>query len=178
MDPVVREYVRYLESLVKAEQQSSPYSLLLAMMWGETFEGYVPNDENREEDGIKLRREFETKTSNTLPLLGQCRFLEFLIALAIRFNAAVYDYEYPNMTAEYFWTMVENVGLDEFDDYYSGPENPAAAIRAMIRDVVGRNYDYNGSDGGLFPLQHARNDQRNVEVWYQLMEYINENYDF
>lgn len=178
MDPLVREYVGYLESLVHADRQDSPYNLLLGIAWSEKFEGFVPNDENREEDGKLLRSRFEVETLTTLPRLGQCRFLEFLIGLAIRWNDAVYDYQHPDMMPEYFWTLIENLELDEFHDYYSGPGNPSVVIRESFRDVVSRNYNYDGSGGGLFPLVRPPTDQRNVEVWYQLMTYINENWEF
>jgi hypothetical protein len=30
--------------------------------------------------------------------------------------------------------------------------------------------------GGMFPLEDPREDQRAIEIWYQMMAYINENY--
>ena len=32
--------------------------------------------------------------------------------------------------------------------------------------------------GGLFPLKHAKKDQRKVEIWYQLQNWLMENYEF
>jgi hypothetical protein len=37
--------------------------------------------------------------------------------------------------------------------------------------VIWRTYDRRGH-GGLFPLQRSNRDQRRVEIWYQLSEYL------
>ena len=41
--------------------------------------------------------------------------------------------------------------------------------------MLAREYSDNGH-GGLFPLKNPKKDQRKVEIWYQMTEYINENY--
>jgi hypothetical protein len=168
----VNKYNNWLRGLV--DQPGLSYHILFDIAWVTNYEHSVPNDYNRAEDGLALRRRFEYETSLRLPDLGPCRILEFLIALAIRLNETVYDYEDPNQTPKWFWQLIANLDLDIYIDEYN-----FAAIHAEIYDIFGclnaRQYDSDGSNGGLFPLKDPMEDQRHVEVWYQMMAYLSEN---
>jgi hypothetical protein len=142
--------------------------------WEIHYEHFVPNDDNRAADGLNLRRRFESETSVRLPDLGSCRMLEFLIALAIRLNEAVYNYRDPNQESYWFWQMMEHLELDMYTDDYN-----FMAIHGEIYDIFmrinHREYSPDGSNGGLFPLKRPAEDQRDVEIWYQMMAYLQEN---
>lgn len=120
----------------------------------------VSRDKNRASDGIQLRREYFGEGYPTLP----CTVLEMLIALAIRI-----DSEYTGDPGEpkpgvIFWEMVNNLDLTHTN-------NPGRILdRFMMRE-----YEPSGR-GGLFPLKHPTSDQRYVEIWYQMMSYVMENY--
>jgi len=43
--------------------------------------------------------------------------------------------------------------------------------------VILRRYSKTGK-GGLFPLKHPKKDQTEVEIWYQMQQYVMENFDY
>jgi hypothetical protein len=100
--------------------------------------------------------------------------LEFLIALSIRLSETVYDHNYPDQTAHWFWVLIRNMGLDIYSD-----DSPFEEIHYSIGSAFwrlnSRTYAFDGSEGGLFPLREPSEDQRKVEVWYQMMAYLREN---
>ena len=164
-------YHNWLRDLV--DRPGSFYDILFAVAWETTYEYSVPYDENRAEDGLRLRDTFEHDTSTMLPDLGQCRMLEFLVALSIRLNETTYDWDKPDETSNWFWKLIFNMGLHKFDDTYS--DDAWDSIRDAFGYLNLRQYNADGTDGGLFPLKHPREDQRQVEVWYQMMAYLTEN---
>lgn len=168
--PITR-YTRWLRSLV--DRPGSYYDILFDAAWNWTYEYSIPHDDNRAEDGLRLRERFESESSLRLPDLGECCVLEFLVALAIRLNESTYDWDKPNQTSDWFWTMVFNMGLQRFDDTYS--DDPYENITDAFERLNFRLYNEDGTDGGLFPLRWAKEDQRQVEVWYQMMAYLSEN---
>lgn len=169
---VVNKYLRWLRALVN--QPGPSYDILFDIAWVTNYEYHIPNDDNRAADGLGLRRRFEYETSNKLPDLGPCRVLEFLIGLAIRLNEAVYDNRNPNQATQWFWILIANLDMDIYTDEYD-----FNALHAEIYEKFGylnaRQYDYSGANGGLFPLKDPPNDQRRVEVWYQMQAYLSEN---
>ncbi len=170
---VVNTYTRWLRGLVH-KSGPSPYDILFDMAFVIRYEYFVPNDYNRAQDGLNLRSRFEYETSLKLPDLGECRILEFLIALAIRLNEAVYDNRNPNREPFWFWTLIDNLGLDKYNDEYDF-YRIHTGIESIFRCLNNRLYNDNGSGGGVFPLKNPELNQRDVEVWYQMMAYLQEN---
>jgi hypothetical protein len=135
-------------------------------MFSTEFVWFVPNDDNRAEDGRELRSEWATNTkteidSNWLSL--GCSFLELLIGLSRRLA-----FETDGNAADWFWHLINNLGLLGYHDRSNFRAEDVDEITSV---VIWRTYDPNGN-GGLFPLQHTTNDQRQVEIWYQLSEYL------
>ncbi|MCK4787431.1 MAG: hypothetical protein KAV87_26975 [Desulfobacteraceae bacterium] len=168
----VNKYLRWLRGLVHRPGPS--YDILFDMAWVTHYEYPVPNDDNRAQDGLKLRERFEYETSIRLPHLGECTMLEFLIALAIRLNESVYDHTYPNQETYWFWILMGALKLDEYDDSYDFTRIHDEIQNIFMR-LNRREYDSDGGNGGLFPLDDPIQDQRGVEVWYQMMAYLQEN---
>lgn len=161
------------------ERNSGPsYHTLFDTAWKTTYKYHIPNDDNRAVDGLRLRERFEHESSLRLPDLGECKMLEFLIALAIRLNESVYDQDDPEQTSYWFWELIKNLQLDAYDDNYPFgdifSEIPFDINQVFIR-LNQRLYGSNGGAGGLFPLEDPREDQRYVEVWYQMMAWLSEN---
>lgn len=130
------------------------------------FVWFVPNDDNRATDGRELRYEWAARTGaqvDTQWLETGCSFLEMLIALSRRLS-----FEEGNDSASWFWQLIENLGLTEFKD---GSGFESEEVQDVTHRVMFRNYDRNGN-GGLFPLRSSNKDQRKVEIWYQLSEYL------
>lgn len=126
-------------------------------------------DENRAMDGRDLRYEFIDERGNAgvdESWLGlECSMLEMLIALSRRLS-----FEAEGEPRVWFWHMLENVDLAQFNDsvytdqYYDG-------IDRTLDQIIGRTYSANG-EGGLFPLKRPYEDQRTNELWNQLCAYI------
>lgn len=141
---------------------------LLKTMFRTRFEHFVPNDVNRALDGIELRQEFLYKRpvrSSKWEIDGwlaeDCSILEMLLALADRC-----EYRTGILKTEWFSTFLRNLGLA---DHYS-----PSKTRRVLQRLNKRTYSRDGL-GGLFPLENPLEDQREVEIWYQMMAYIIEN---
>jgi hypothetical protein len=127
----------------------------------------VPNDDNRAEDGRDLRREFienenvEGVDQDWMSL--QCSMLELLIGLSRRLS-----FEDDVSPRRWFWQLVENLNLAQYTDK---ERLPTATVDEALNRVIFRQYNPSGI-GGLFPLRNPPQDQREVELWYQLSAYL------
>lgn len=147
------------------------YTKLFDILYGTEFVWTLPMDANRESDGRHLRVTYEaiSGTYMTLEELdAPCSFLEMLVALA----QALYEVIYVSDIKTWVWVFLDNIGVSECDDvWFDESINPSAYVKTRIDDVMLRRYRSDG-DGGIFPLTHTDRDQRGVELWYQLNEYI------
>lgn len=151
---------------VKTRKSSRTFWNLFRQMFATEFAWFVPNDDNRVEDGRELRCEWATNTQTEVDpnwLSLGCSFLELLVGLSRRLA-----FETDGNAADWFWHLINNLGLLGYHDRSNFRTEDVDEITAM---VIWRTYDSNGN-GGLFPLQHTTNDQRQVEIWYQLSEYL------
>jgi len=135
----------------------------------------VPNDGNRIEDGLKLRELFMQR-HDFFVLDFPCSVLEVLIGLALRMEDNLADPSKGDRTAEWFWEMIANLGLDQFHDQNYQEAGGDTNVGYILRTFMDRTYTRRG-EGSLFPSSRrsGRNLQR-VELWYQLMAYLEENY--
>lgn len=176
-------YFEYLYDLVKEDApERKDYWMLLSDLQAFKFYWSVEHDENRAQDGIDLRRRYlegEWWANGEEALSGECSMLEMLIALAERmaFELAGTDVS-PDIyrTGSCFWEMIENLGLTRYSDGEYERLNGPFVVNKTLHDVVTRNYDETGV-GGIFPLRGDYGDQRYVELWYQMQEYLAERYD-
>ncbi|HAQ03031.1 TPA: hypothetical protein DCQ22_04025 [Candidatus Nomurabacteria bacterium] len=146
---------------------------LLQDLHASPFIWSVPNDDNRSEDGIQLRETY----ANLYPgynysLDGNASVLEMLIALAIQMDGILGDLNGWPKVANWFVELLQNLDLEP---YYGFRDADTRRLKnsQKLHVFLGREYDSNGR-GGLFPLKHPEQDQRKVEIWYQLMAYLNE----
>lgn len=150
----------------KIRKSSKTYWRLLRQLYSTEFRYFVPNDENRAEDGKELRNEWahEQRVNPDEEWLNlPCSFLEMLIALARRM--AFQAEETPEF---WFWHLIRNLNFEGFHDKSGYSHNFVKRRMAVVND---RLYDFAGN-GGLFPLRNPSKDQRKVELWYQMCEYI------
>lgn len=139
---------------------------ILRLLHSTEFIWIIPGDENRSEDGKDLREDFfrDTRLSddpNWDPL--GCSVLEMMIAFAKRVE---FQIDIPVKDA--FWLMMRNLKLDE---YYRVNAADIPRIEAALYSLNWRTYSYDGT-GGLWPIQYPKEDQRQVEIWYQFCEYV------
>lgn len=157
----------------------SEYTLLLEHLHKKEFYSLVPNDDNRGEDGKKLRMIFEEEANQGLSFFLEepCTVLEMLIGLSFRIENNLKDGPHDMSTGECFWMLINNLGLSWANNNAYCQDYESEAIDEQIDIFLSRNYGKNG-DGGLFPLKKPLKDQRKVEIWYQMAEYLLENFDF
>jgi hypothetical protein len=152
---------------VKVKNPSRTYWNLLRHLFRKEFIWLIPNDDNRLEDGRDLRYEFinEQNIQNVDEgwiRLG-CSMFELLIGLSRRLA-----FQAEGHPKEWFWHLIENLGLEDYNDNRRLPDGH---IDEVLEQVIWRTYKRNGQ-GGLFPLNNNRSDQRQVELWYQLNAYV------
>lgn len=170
--PLDEEYFVWLHSqisIVKSRSRVRNHWSLLKALYNKEFVWVVSNDDNRAADGLDLRDEFlhEADIMNPDPAwvhLG-CSVLEMLIGLSRRLS-----FEAEGGPRDWFWTLIRNLGLFGYNDH-----NWIGAVEyevdLILETLIWRNYAPDGN-GGLFPLERARDDQRKIEIWYQMHSYL------
>lgn len=160
---VVEQYIDYLEPQVGVNPRNGRgFHDLLNLMLAKEFVWLVPNDDNRIADGLDIRAEWEWARSIT----GPCSFLEVLIGLSRRIAFVTGE------NAEgWSWQLLINLELHQMRDPLTAYKIQKA--EKIIEAVIWRTYHSTG-EGGFFPLSHPEEDQRKVELWYQMSAYIRE----
>ena len=105
---------------------------------------------------------------------GKCSVFEFFVYISNRLDDITNEEEEPGSTIwRFFEIILANSGLSKgakIDDW-----------QPILDKFLGRFYDQDGSNGGLFPLKTwskmGQKDQRTVPIWYQMNNWINENLD-
>lgn len=171
------KYFKWMCKLVSDKRtRKLSYSKLLKTLHSIDFRYLIDMDGNRAEDGIDLRYRFGYENSLEEPIVAlylddrPCSVLEMMIALAIRCEEQIMgDPDIGNKPEKWFWAMIENLGLIDMDDSHFD-EN--YVYETVIR-FLERKYDKYGS-GGLFKLKNHYRDIRSVEIWYQMMWYLDD----
>lgn len=158
---VEKTYFRWLCGLVDCKLNLECEDLLLEL-YSKEFYSLVPNDDNRVEDGLKLREMFgEELRLSAVNISRPCTVLEMMIALAGRMAYIVWQPNEEDKTPRMFWILINNLRLK--------PRSVGNEI--VIDHFLERRYASDG-DGGLFPLKNPERDQTKVEIWYQMQEYL------
>jgi len=168
-------YLTWLHRQLEPDTQRNParsHWLLCVQLYKVEFSWFIPNDDNRLYDGLDLRQRFvdeeEGGDVDGMWLSEPCSFLEMVVALAGRM-----DFETQMGTDYWFWRLMDNLDLRRYVDEMFN-DQVQIEIDELIRGVVNRTYRADGSEG-LFPLRHPGHDQREVEIWYQMSQYLMEN---
>lgn len=168
--PLDELYFEWLYSQVGSVRVRNPtrtYWSLLRQLFTKEFVWIIPNDDNRIEDGRDLRVEFLdiSGIDDVDPgwmELG-CSFFEMMIGLSRRLSFIA-----EGDPRDWFWHLMDNLGLRSFND---DKGIDIEVVDEILNTVIWRTYSEDGQ-GGLFPLRNAREDQREVEIWYQQSAYI------
>lgn len=175
---VIDDYFEWLLDWVCGKRYSKQvsYRRLLMLLHSIEFRYSIQRDRNRAKDGVDLRRRFaldrgDEELSGYLD--GPCSVLEMMVALAIRCEECIMDDPHiGDRTGQWFWGMIVNLNLgsmidSRFDEEY--------AID-IIERFLDREYEPDG-EGGLFTIRHCLEDLRDVEIWVQLLWYIDSIYE-
>jgi hypothetical protein len=175
---IKQDYFDWLYQKIE-ERESSGLEDFISDLHSCAFVCLIPNDDNRAEDGLQLRNRFADELNFDLAddvLSGPCTVLEMLIALANRMDFILFDHNKGNRTTMWFWLFIDNLKLKKYNSNDEDAIRKKQLNKIIIKKFVRRDYHQTGK-GGLFPINSPASDQRNVEIWYQMMDYISENYD-
>lgn len=163
-----------IEICVPNHKDRESYRFLLERIWDKEFYSLVDNDSQREKDGVELRNDYP---SNKIQLaLGPARCLEVLIGISKRCAYETYNPSGdPYPWRYFFWEFLKNLDLIYFTKRNWVNDDIFFEVDARIEAWIERRYEVDGS-GGIFPLEHAEEDQRTVELWYQMQAYLLERY--
>ena len=170
---VTIDYFDWMYNLVCRNRYSKNISFkkLFSYLNDTKFTYSIRMDLNRAKDGTELRRRYanEFKIANIYDrICGPCSVLEMMIALAIRCEETIMDDEnFGDRTDQWFWDMMKNLGLghmndDEFDEEY---------VSDVVTRFLNRDYEPDGR-GGLFFVRNCDIDLRDVEIWIQMLWYL------
>lgn len=174
-DALINEYFEWMYHLVCKNRYTKrrSYRKLLSRLHDIEFIYIIGMDSNRAEDGINLKYRFGYENGYEDFMISacldnkSCSVLEMLVALAIRCEEHIMeDSDIGDRTGEWFWIMIENLGLRSMND----ARFDRGYVDETIDIFLNREYKRNG-EGGLFIVDSQR-DLRYVEIWYQMCLYL------
>ena len=150
---------------------------ILADLFMMDFETMLKDDENREKDGLLLRKTYANevgKGRNSIEkdriwksIHGKCSCLELILGVSNSLNDILNE-ENESMVPQFFEILMGNLGI------FSGKSS--RDCYEIIWKFMSREYNFDGK-GGLFPLKFPKRDQRLVPIWYQMNYWMEEHSD-
>ncbi len=129
----------------------------------------LSGDDNRVQDGMDLRVEFQHQFARGMP---QLKFKPFVSILEVTIAVSrMLEFVAGGRAPEWAWKLIENLKLNHCYDRLT--DDKVARVDDILEALVWRTYQSNGR-GGYFPLIYPKEDQTKVEIWYQLNAYVNE----
>jgi len=162
---------RYFQWMYDLVCPGQSYRKLFRGLYSREFTWDLEMDRNRAADGVDLRYRFAyLNRLNHVPKENDpCTVLEMMIALAIRCEDQIMtDPESGDRTGKWFFEMVDSLGLRQMNDDRYDEE----IVDTTVSSFLSRSYSPDGT-GGLFRVPDCPKDMRNMEIWYQLMWYLN-----
>lgn len=159
------QYLEWIYNLIGRQERNVDHWNLLEALNNYDFVMIVPNDDNRAEDGEAIRKEFSDDTGvrpNYTWMHTNCTVLEMMLGVAYHLS-----FELDGEVGKWFWLLIDNLDLTKYNDRRFNER----WVNEVIERVVWRQYSYDGR-GGLFPLKEPREDQRHVEIWFQMEAYM------
>lgn len=146
------------------------YECLMKTLFQIDFYSDLPLDHNLIDKTIDFRWEIGYVGTDKVSVF------EALVMLAMDIERNVmHRTEAGNRTSWWFWAMMRHLGFADFDDEYFD-DICAEAVYDKIDIMLERQYNPDGSDGGLFSLDNPRGDMRNIPFWTQACWWLTEKY--
>lgn len=176
-------YFYWLVGVIGSHYIAENYQKLLWKLFVTDYVWEVDYDKNRASDGLYLRGIFAQETMNIgagqgfmMPDLSgnqrPCSVLEMLVALARKAEDNImHDPEIGDRTGNWFWQMLTNLGLCDYDDY----RWDEAQVDQILDNFLHHRYESNGQ-GGAFPVRKKTRDLRKTDLWWQMNAYLEEHY--
>lgn len=155
----------YLEWLTEQTEHPDKYRHLLARIHKYEFVWVVANDDNRIEDAKDLRMEYLAATGEfDQGLIPFVSVLEVLIALSRRCS-----FQDDRPPQEWMTIFLKNLGFGKYSGFLGLRRQ--MQVEEILDNFIWRRYRKHG-EGGLFPLRFPKEDQTQVELWYQMNSYL------
>lgn len=165
-------YLDWLAKHITPNRQRN-FDELFRIMHEKEFVYVIANDDSRMQDAHDVRldyfREFQVKPYVTTDVLGPISVLEILIALSKRMSFMTIA-----TPGDLAWGLLQNLELNGYSGRVS--RRQAEEIDDILERLIWRQYTPDGQ-GGFFPLAWPEEDQRSIELWYQMATYLAENED-
>ncbi|HMS83594.1 MAG TPA: hypothetical protein PKD12_08090 [Nitrospira sp.] len=163
--PHDQNYLEWLQGQVALPADGRTYHQLIEALHEKEYVWLIPNDDNRAEDGLELRREYFHEYGEN-PGEEGATVLEVLVALSRRITFLA-----DGEAEQWAWQLIQNLEIDKCWDPLT-----ARKIRELdnkLDGLIWRTYHRDGQ-GGFFPLAWPEEDQSKVELWYQMNSFIEE----
>ena len=179
IDSIYEEYFDYLCDILRCDlPEHRHYSYLLHDLSDKEFVWSVDLDKNRYMDAIDLRRDFlferyedDEDIYEDLYRRYSVNCLEVLTAFSRRIETDITGEPGNEEYEKWFWIMISNLGLDRYDDYHYNVKK----VNEILDIWLTRRFNSNGKDG-IFPIQNSAFDQREIDMWHQMNNYLVEKY--
>lgn len=166
---MLEDYYQWLVGLLNDEYLTGSYQKLLRRMFDTEFTWDVEYDSNRASDGLLLRSEYSRQTHRVLSSDRGCNVLEMFIALCQRCeNDLMYDPDLGDRTTYWFRMVINNLGLDTYDDYNYFEEH----VDYILGKFMSRDYESDGF-GCAFLCASFSPEFKRMDLWKQLNVYLN-----
>lgn len=190
-EKIISEYFDWLISLINNPPNGKKYSKMLKCLHKNHFKVINIFDKNRQNDAMDLRKVYFnsiyykiyalSKCPETILLdekfINLCTFLELLICISKRMEFEMTsDSDMDYSMNRWFWELISNIGFDKYSDDDWDKYDSEKEIIKRINIINNREYEQNGN-GGLFPIHTPPYRMRNIDLWYQMMKYLQEKYD-
>lgn len=168
------DYYQWLIGLLDDDYLAESYQKLTADMFETEFVWTVAYDGNRAADGLNMRSIYSRESGRPVYMDTDCNVLEMFIALCRRCDEELmYDPDDQRGAGYWFWVILENMGLDIYDDYSYDRD----AVDTILERFLTRDYEKNGF-GGPFYVCNSMCDFRDKDLWWQLNVFLEENFTF
>lgn len=167
-------YFNWLKNKVDFLDFPEKYDQLFMALYNTEFVWGHPMDRNRAFEGQDIRAEYKSETGHNFPinLSIPANVLEVLIAITKRMNFICSSFD-EDKTKIIFWRLMANLDLAGMSDPYYIMNGGDVMVEAILTKWMKRRYEPDGR-GGIFPMAEPRENQREVELWYQMNQYLSD----
>lgn len=173
MDTLRKDYFEWMYSTVCDGRfaNENSYRDLISYLDRVEYRWILPDDANRAADGEQsLRWRFlfwNGMEDRIYELKGSCTVLEMILAMAFRCEEIMDDAVIGDRTAQWFWDMINNLGLGgmtdrRFDINY---------VEDVVNTFLDRKFNPDGH-GSLFVVRNCHTDLRDVNIWTCMLWYL------
>jgi len=164
----------------QGKEHNISYWLLIKELYNIEFYAVLEKDMNRSDDVIRLRERYVESIHHEITGMYEhsVSVFELILAVAHRVKDAMDDLSHPLTEADvgqWFWHLIRNLELWRFNDINFEDQNGSKLVSNIVYNFLSRTYNSDGQ-GGLFPIIHPEKDQTKLEIWYQMMAYLLENW--